>query len=252
MNIDNPSAHHILQLKKLWKEAFGDDDKTINDFFDIAFSADRCLCTFDGDKAVSVLYWFDCTLDDIPVAYIYAVATDKEYRGRGLCQRLMDYTHRHLASKGYGGAVLVPVNESLFDFYGKMGYNKCSGISRGYCKVAETPIDIRSLTIVEYEELRRKYLPEYSVIQEGANTEYLSSEYNFYGGEAFVFTAKRIGYRMYSPEYLGDTTCIPHILKAFDCDECDFRVPGDDIDFAMWVPFVGDITPPKYFGLAFD
>lgn len=252
MNIDNPSPHHIPQLKNLWKEAFADSDKTINNFFDTAFSADRCLCTFDGNRVAAVLYWFDCTLDDVPVSYIYAVATDKEYRGKGNCRALMDYTHRYLADKGYRGAVLVPGSEKLFDFYEKMGYNRCSGISRGYCKTAGTSIEVHSLSIAEYEELRRKLLPEHSVIQEGANTEYLSSEYNFYGGESFVFASKITGCKMYSPEYLGNTTCIPGILKALGCDECDYRTPGNDINFAMWIPFVDYTNPPKYFGLAFD
>lgn len=252
MNIDNPVISHIPQLKKLWKEAFGDDDKTIDNFFDTAFSLDRCMCTFDDNRVVAVLYWFDCTLDDVPVSYIYAVATDKEYRGRGLCRKLKEYTHRHLADKGYCGAVLVPGSAELFDFYGKLGYSICSHISSCHCKVSEPPIEVRSLTTFEYEKLRREYLPEHSVIQEGKNTAYLSSEYSLYGGETFVFAVKKIGDKAYSPEYLGNTDCIPHILKTLGCVEGTFRVTGNEREFAMWIPFVDNINPPKYFGLAFD
>ena len=33
----------IPALRRLWKQAFGDDDQLLDSFFSIAFSPDRCL-----------------------------------------------------------------------------------------------------------------------------------------------------------------------------------------------------------------
>ena len=44
MRIDYPQEHQLDELKKLWQEAFGDEEAYIDCFFDTAFSPDRCRC----------------------------------------------------------------------------------------------------------------------------------------------------------------------------------------------------------------
>ena len=74
----------IDDLKQLWKTVFGDPDSFIDTFFAVAFSPDRCLFFEDSGKIVSALYWFDCEYENGKLAYIYAVATHPEHRGKGL------------------------------------------------------------------------------------------------------------------------------------------------------------------------
>ena len=100
MIIDNPTPSQIPALRSLWREAFGDSDEFLDIFMDTAFSLDRCRCVTIGGNVVAALYWFNCSFTDMPVAYIYAVATAYEYRGQGICQRLMSDTHSHLSSLG--------------------------------------------------------------------------------------------------------------------------------------------------------
>ena len=38
----------------------------------------------------------------------------------------MTHTHQYLKASGYAGAILSPAEESLFHFYGKMGYKTCA------------------------------------------------------------------------------------------------------------------------------
>ena len=81
MIIDYPAENAIPQLRGLWKEAFGDEDAFLDAFFATGFSPDRCRCvTVDGQLAAA-LYWFDCSWEEKPLAYLYAVATGKAYRG---------------------------------------------------------------------------------------------------------------------------------------------------------------------------
>ena len=122
----------IPKLRELWKKAFGDTDAFLDIFWQWAYDPNRCrYITMEGTPAAA-LYWFDCEILDSTssalrkVAYIYAVATDPKYRGQGLCHKLMEETHRHLERHGYDGAILVPGSESLYDFYGGMGYQVCT------------------------------------------------------------------------------------------------------------------------------
>ena len=50
MTIDKPNADQIAGLRQLWKEAFGDEEAFLDDFFGTGFSPDRCRCiTIEND-----------------------------------------------------------------------------------------------------------------------------------------------------------------------------------------------------------
>ena len=103
MRIDQPAPTHIPALRQLWQEAFGDSDAFLDGFFDTAFSPDRCLCVFEEDLAAAV-YWFDCRFAGRKIAYLYALATKKSHRGRGIARALMEETVARLQKTGYAGA----------------------------------------------------------------------------------------------------------------------------------------------------
>ena len=71
MNIDYPSPDQLDGLQALWQEAFGDDDAFVEQFYTYGFAPDRCRClTVDGQIAAA-LYWFDCSYQGKPLAYLY-------------------------------------------------------------------------------------------------------------------------------------------------------------------------------------
>ena len=255
MNIDMPLAHQLPELRALWKEAFGDTDTFLDAFFETAFSADRCRCvTLDG-KVAAVLYWFGCEYEEQPIAYIYAVATLSAYRGQGLCHKLLENTHEHLAKLGYVGAILVPGSEGLFRLYESMGYQTCSSIRTFDCKVgmsADT-MDIRRIGTSEYTSLRRNFLPAGSVIQEQENLAFLETQAEFYAGDDFLLVACKNGDSLLGIELLGNEAHAPRILATLGYKKGTFRTPGQKIPFAMFYPLGADETSaPTYFGFAFD
>ena len=79
----------IADLKALWQEAFGDSESWLDSFFENCFSPDRHHAVWEDKKPVSALYWFDCALSGHKIAYIYAVATGKNCRGRGLVKSVV-------------------------------------------------------------------------------------------------------------------------------------------------------------------
>ncbi len=253
MNIKAPEAKNISELKALWQEAFGDTDESIDSLFGTAFSHNRSMCVIEGDEVAAALYWFDCMHEGMPVAYIYAVATAVKYRGRGICRRLMECTHRHLAEQGYTGVVLVPANAGLFDFYKNIGYSVCSRIGELHCQSSGVSVPVRSLEGGEYAAVRRQLLPHGGVVQEGENLDYLLTYGEFYGGDGFLLAARRQGNTLIGIELLGDTAFAPDIVCTLGCTEGSFRIVGDDRDFAMYHPLSdSSAPPPEYFGLAFD
>lgn len=251
MIIDNPRPDHIPGLRRLWQEAFGDTDAFLDDFFSAAFSPERCFCVFDGDIPVSVVYWFGCSCREKSIAYLYAVATDTRCRGRGLCKTLMEHTHAHLKNLGYAGTILVPGSEDLFRFYEKLGYRTCVLAREDFCTPGTTPARLENLDPETFARLRRSYLPEGSVVQEGENLAFLETQVQFYAGKDFLLAASRQGTNLYAPEFLGNPAARSQVLCALGCTEGTFRGPGGDIPFAMYLPFTCDAAP-DWFGFAFN
>lgn len=254
MKMKNPKPEDIPALRKLWKEAFHDEDAFLDAFFSTGFSAARCRCIMEEGNALSALYWFDCTLKDAKYAYLYAVATTECHRGKGLCRALMADTHTHLTQQGYAGAVLVPGEESLFRFYEAMGYRVCGSVSSIAVSAPGIAPDVHltELTVSQYATARRALLPEGGLIQEGSNLSFLRTYARFYGSDSWVLAGSTQNGIFTGFEFLGDTSGLPAITAAFGCREGRFRTPGNGQDFAMFLPLADNIPIPKYFGLAFD
>ena len=101
------------EQRRLWKQAFGDTDAFLDLFERTAYAPDRCHTLTVEHCLAAALYWLDCETAGEKTAYIYAVATDERFRGRGLCRRLMTETHTRLQGEGYASAVLVAASPSL-------------------------------------------------------------------------------------------------------------------------------------------
>ncbi len=243
MKIDYPQEQHIPQLKTLWKEAFGDDDTTVDAYFDTAFAFDRCRCVLEDNRVLAALHILDCKCDGRPMAYLYAIATGKKHRRKGLCRGLMDNTRSLLAELGYHGILLVPENTALEQFYAAMGYETCTYVGEFSCQAGEFPATLTALDAAQYAALRRKYLPVGGVIQEGQTLAFLEKQSRFFAGTDFLYAE--------NTELLGNLDAAPGILKALGQSKGCFRSPGGDLPFAMYLPLKEGFCP-KYFGLALD
>lgn len=242
----------IADLHALWQEAFGDSDETVNAFFATGFSEDRCHSIRENGVIVSALYWFDCELNGQKIAYLYAVATDKNHRGRGLARRLMDESHKILKDQGYAGAILVPGSQELFTMYEKLGYRTVTTVSECTAQQGDTPAALHQIDAAQYAQLRRQYLPTGGVLQEGAILDYLQTYCRFYEGEDFLLSAAEENGILRAQELLGNIDVAPGILRALDIPQGAFRTPGNHRNFAMLLPLTANCPKPFYFGLALD
>lgn len=249
MRIDHPALTQIPGLRALWKEAFGDTDSFLDHFFSTAFSPERCMCISDGETVAAAAYWFDCQIRGRKAAYIYAVATAKSHRGQGLCHQLMEAIQNLLLRRGCCGTMVVPGEASLRAFYAGMGYENFGGISIIPC-VCGDAAQLRKLDAAEYAQLRRQYLPEGGVCQEGENLAFLAGFADFYAGEDFLVAVEKGRNPLRGLELLGNIEAGPGITAALGAQTGQFQVPGAT-PFAMYHPLT-DVGSPTYFAFAFD
>ncbi|MBO5373544.1 MAG: GNAT family N-acetyltransferase [Lachnospiraceae bacterium] len=260
MKIHTPHSSNITALRQLWQEAFGDTDAFLDMFFQTAFCTDRCRCISIDNHIISALYWFDCLYENQKIAYLYAIATAKSYRGQGFCHKLMADTHKQLYALGYSAVILVPGNTKLFRFYEHMHYKTCSYIKKFSCTSDNTNMSnffIKKIDKCEYANYRRHYLPLNGVIQENENLDFLEQQANFYtgfhDGSAFLLAASNETDNLYGIELLGDNSLAPKIVQALGYKKGTFRTPDGKVPFAMYLSLADNqCPPPAYFGLAFD
>lgn len=251
MIIKPPEQKDIPQLRALWKQAFGDTDAFLDIFFSAAFAPIRCRCVVADGEVAAALYWFSCEAGGQPLAYVYAVATAKQFRGKGLCRQLMADTHTHLEDLGYTGAILVPGDEGLRQMYRTMGYRDMTANKKISCQAGEA-VCLEEIGAEQYAALRRALLPANSVVQEGENLRFLEGIARFYRGEDCLLCAVREEDRLIVPELLGNTAVAPGIVAALGCKEGAFTVLGEDESFAMGIAFTPDFQEPTYFAFAFN
>ncbi len=239
---------NIEKLCRLWKQAFGDSDEFLQDFFCVAFSPQRC-CTIeqDGDPA-SMLYWFDCTWEGRKIAYIYAVATDEYYQNQGFCRLLMEKTHRRLREQGYSGAVLVPGSRALFSLYEKMGYAPFCAMQTMTISAGSEPVDLARLSHEEYSRRRLPLLPAGSVIHGDLTFDFLATFCDFYTVGDCLFCGGMEEDTFYFQEYLGDPCCVGGVLAALGAKKGVLRFPGDT-PFAMYRPLQDESEIPRHFDI---
>lgn len=252
MIIKFPESNQIPALRDLWKEAFGDTDSFLDGFFTTAFSPKRCRCVSESGEVLAALYWFDCCLENEKIAYIYAVATRKSHRGKGLCAMLMKDTHTHLKSLGFSGAVLVPSSEPLFGFYEKFGYKTCCYKDSLTVSAGKAKCEIREIDADEFVKIRRQFLPKGGIIQENENIAFLKRLASFYVGEDFLLAARKEKDTLFAFEFLGNPQAAGEILAALDCKKGTFKTNGEGKEFGMFLPFKENTPVPNYLGFAFD
>ena len=117
------------QILPLWSHVFGDSKEDIDFFLDNC-KHKSCLGYFSDGVLVSMLFLVECSYCNQNGAYLYAVCTDKAYRGRGCVSRLIEKAK----NTDHVFLWLIPANDSLFDFYARFGFQKKLYSDRKYAE----------------------------------------------------------------------------------------------------------------------
>ena len=113
-----------LACKELWMKAFGDDEQFADLFIMRYYSRRRMLTAEAEGRTAAMLHLLPFRTELGRTTYIYGVATDPAFRGRGLASQLMREAMRLIADRGDDAAFLIPTpgKEWLREFYGRFGF----------------------------------------------------------------------------------------------------------------------------------
>lgn len=239
--IRQPTLADRSALSEIWSVCFGDSDSYINFFLDNAFDPAGCFVWDEGGRPVAVLYvsFADfVTKNKIePIMYIYAAATLPQFRGRGIMSRLIDAAAAHAASKGCIFTFLLPASDSLYNYYGKLGFEtafkiKKAVLSRKSLEKYACPqgVEIKTTDKEKIYKLRLNFFRP-AVQWRKKELFYALSEWQFTGGDVLCFDGgyalcrKREG-AVLVKEACGDFSKIASLLLTkYKSDSFTFMLP---------------------------
>jgi len=267
----------VPRLKELWKLAFGDEDAYIDHFFTGYYTPERVLVLEEAGTVQAMTAWFDMPVvfaDGTmwPCAYLYAVATHPDCRGRGLAGQLLAFADRWLKERGFACVSTVPAREELHVFFKRNGFEECFALQQEQYRTQPEvlPARLEQVDAQGYRMLREQllasmdhvaYAPQAMEYQAGVCA--LSGGGLYRIGEQGCACVELAGEEAYIKELLISPqereTALCAIAKAYPSKRYWVRGPyvrGGRWDFAMlkWLtqqPKWNKKTVP-YLGLAFD
>ncbi|NTV90911.1 MAG: GNAT family N-acetyltransferase, partial [Clostridiales bacterium] len=161
----------IADLKKIWKACFGDEDSYIDFYFDDFHKPENAVVLLDDGKLASMSACFPVTYaksdsNTQKLLYVYAFATAPDYRGKGYGAMLLEELEKSARDKGCEGLVLVPANEGLFGYYGKLGFSEAFFLREtevlftpeAYERSETSGNKLRTASAEEYNQIRNSLL----------------------------------------------------------------------------------------------
>ena len=119
----------------LWMEVFGDSREDVARFFIDVHKPENLLTHSEQGCVVSMLNIVEINTDYGATAYLYAIATASEWRGRGFAEGLIRRAIAISRERGYKAVMLIPSEESLIGYYKRFGFGEPSyklDFSNGY------------------------------------------------------------------------------------------------------------------------
>ena len=181
----------------------------------------------EGERPVSMLFSIPYPIKTekgvIDARYLYAVATDPAYRGKGLAKRLLS----EVIAEGYP-VFLRPSSDTLFNFYKLAGLSPISPV-RSEQGIAATGYDIEGfsqLSQTAYLAARERFLEAPFAVP---TPDFLRLGFSLGGavGLEGVFVAffERRGEEIYFKEWLGDTLFAPRATAFLGGTTYRLRTP---------------------------
>lgn len=113
--------------RALWALAFGDDEAQLDAFYATCYRPEETV-VLTGDGAIlSMAVLAPAKLvgpggEALPCAYLFALATHPDARGKGYGRRLMAFAHEYLKEGGCHAALTTPAQSGLFPYFTSAGY----------------------------------------------------------------------------------------------------------------------------------
>ena len=234
------------EIRQLWDEAFPEEPLFNDWFFDCRYRPDTCLVLRENGiiKAMAQQLCYDIKGMG-EVSYIYGAATKREYRGRGLMHRLLEFSFDLDRKRGRAASILIPQSKPLFEFYASLGYKTAFYVHSGTYKDMEDTTgfelrnaaddDIAFMDLLYTEKAGKNYIVR--------SYEYWREQINMFrtlAGEVFILLnkGKPAGYAFYNGDFVQEIfTPYRDIMLSLMCDRLGkslkFITAGEDTPMGM-------------------
>lgn len=178
------------ELMQVWKESFQDEDEYIKMFFQNRFVPQNTVVAVYHDQIIGAAYLLPAELITEQgmkqVMFGYALGVLKEYRGKGLGKRIIDFICSYCEKMNYS-FIFYPANERLVSYYESLGLSLA-----GYIKLLEYTCDfvsetdnllLEDISAAHYANLRNVFFNRNGFIKwEDAAIDYAIREIRYSGG----------------------------------------------------------------------
>ncbi len=168
IHIRQATPDELPQIKDLWKKCFGDPSAYIDVFFRKFAAVDQVLVVEEAGEINSMAVMLPSTLElsdgsEVPVGYVYALATNPYMQGKGHARQLLAYADQYLEENGMKAMVLVPASPSLHRFFEALGMDEGFSTRKVEILTSNLTGDTEGTTMEvispsEYNEIRERLL----------------------------------------------------------------------------------------------
>lgn len=265
----------IPDLKDIWQICFGGCKEEIDLFYKTLFNINNAIVYVVNEKPVCSLYLLDMSVmqggSEVPGCYVYAAGTLPEYRGNGYMSKLIFYAETLALKRGKGFLALLPANEGLYKFYGKLGFERFFKVKRVTLNADEmlrlsSAVQKQScdFTFEDVYNVRRKvFNHDGDALWKKSHIEYAVKINKLYGGKIFsVDSDYAVCTKGENEVEISECTASGHnlsvvihkIRKWHRCDKYNFRLPvySNFFEKNSIVDYFGMIKPLKMNNIYYD
>lgn len=163
------------QLSLLWQDIFDEDEYVTNLFFENVYTICQNPIIEEDGKILSSAFLIPCAIEKYKGFYVYCALTHSGHRGKGLMAKVLSKTDEILKQTDSDFLLLVPAEESLFDYYGRFGY-----VPFGYSFQAEIP---KTYTEIADKYSKVRAFEETELKFPDCVTDYWADAVKHYGGK---------------------------------------------------------------------
>lgn len=258
----NPDKKYIPSLTRLWHYVFGDEEAYIDLFFKKAYFDSECFAEIKDGEVISAFYLLKSHVriggKIYHGRYLYAAATDKDFRGRGIMSKLLCEAESYVRGKELDFIALVPAEDSLYDYYGRFGYKQLmyKYKIKNICRQIE---DVNSTKVITKPDFY-KYRSDNS-----CDMLFYNRTISNYAYDCLGYFDKRVAFLSDKSYYInsqelfcgdGDEKVCTELLKSLDTglvfSNCDLGL-GEKIRNGMVLPINSQLENKEiYMNIALD
>ena len=112
------------ECRALWIEVFGDEREEVDRFLIDIHREDNLLTHSENGRVVAMLHIVRIDTDYGPTAYLYAIATAPDFRGKGYAGMLISQAIELSRAREYKAVMLIPSKSLLVEYYKRFGFDE--------------------------------------------------------------------------------------------------------------------------------